>query len=72
MNLISIDILHCGHSNIDCLCVPHHLTGVAFSTYSKADNCCDYVTFSSSYAKKDARLGNPSYLGSVLALAPTL
>ena len=46
--------------------------GVAFSTYSKADNRSDSMTFYSKYSKKDARLGNPSYVGIVISLAPTL
>ena len=71
-NMISFSLLHYGHSEIDCLCVPHHLAGVSFNTWSKAYNRCDYVSFSSNYSKKDARLGNPSYVGSTLASAPTL
>ena len=39
---------------------------------SKVDNCCDSMTFSSNSTRKDARLGNPSYVGTVLSSAPTL
>ena len=70
-NMISISLLHCGHSKIDCLCLPHHLAGVAFNTKSKEDNCSDSVTFASNSIKKDVKLGKPWYVGSSLSSAPT-
>ena len=43
-NPTSINLLYCGHFIMNFLCVPHHLAGVAFSTWYNVDKCCDFVT----------------------------
>ena len=70
-NMISTSLLHCIHSYIDCLSIPHHLEGANFNTKSKADNRCDSVTFVSNYVRKCARLGKTLYIGRSLLSNPT-
>ena len=59
---ISINLRHCGHSEIDSLCVTHRLAGVVFSAKSRVDKHLGYVNFSSNSSRKDAMLGKPSYV----------
>ena len=69
--MISINILHCVHSKIDCLCIPHHLAGVAFNTNSKEYSRYDSISFASNSTRKDKKLGKPSYVVSSISSAPT-
>ena len=63
-NLTSSRLLHCGHSVMVLLCIPHHRAGVAFNAKSSADSRCGSVTSSSNLVKNATKLGSPSYVGS--------
>ena len=64
-NLTYSILLHCGHSFMLFLCVPHHRVGVAFNANSSVDIRCGSVTSSSNSVKNATKLGSPSYVGSV-------
>ena len=56
--------LHCGHSVMVLLCVPHRHAGVYLDAKSSAESHYGFFTSSSNSVKNTAKLGSPSYVGS--------
>ena len=63
-NLTSSSLLHCVHSVMVLLCIPHNRVGVNFNAKSSADSRYGSVTSSSNLFKNPAKLGSTSYVGS--------
>ena len=63
-NLTSSSLLHCGHSVMVLLCIPHNRVGITFNAKSSADSRYGSVTSSSNLVKNPAKLGSTSYVGS--------
>ena len=63
-NITSSSLLHCGHSAMLLLCIPHHHAGVYFNAKYSADSHCGSASGSSNSVKNATKLGSPSYVGS--------
>jgi hypothetical protein len=61
-------VRHCTHYVMLFLCVPHHLSGVAFKASSIANNHCCIGTLSSKYDKNVSKGFRPSKEGKLLTV----
>jgi hypothetical protein len=69
-NRVVIKVRHSVQSVILLLCVPYHLSGVAFMTSSIANNLCCVGTLVSNSDKKFSKGFSPSNVGRVLTIVP--